>query len=149
MTVTQAAAGRSTLVALVIGVSCGAVVLAPSLVLLFTLFLRGRLDTPEHHAPEITAFPGGAPAPPDGLPPATGPPRPGAVTPAGGPVPAAGARPAHHVRAWSAAAAAGLVAGAGLLVFADSAWAHVIGVACLVLCAVSAFVLAVPPPSQP
>jgi cytochrome d ubiquinol oxidase subunit II len=149
MTVTQAAAGRSTLVALVISVSCGAVVLAPSLVLLFTLFLRGRLDTPEHHAPEITAFPGGAPAPPDGPRPATSPPRPGAVTRAGGPVPAVGARPAHHARAWSAAAAVGLVAGAGLLVFADSAWAHVIGVACLVLCAVSAFVLAAPPPSQP
>ena len=50
MTVTQAAAGRSTLVALVIAVACGAVVLVPSLVLLFALFLRGQLDTPESHA---------------------------------------------------------------------------------------------------
>ena len=46
MTVTQAAAGRSTLVALVIAVACGSVVLVPALALLFTLFLRGRLDTP-------------------------------------------------------------------------------------------------------
>jgi cytochrome d ubiquinol oxidase subunit II len=52
MTVTQAAAGQATLVALVVAVACGAVVLVPSLVLLFTLFLRGRLDTPESHAAE-------------------------------------------------------------------------------------------------
>ncbi len=47
MTVTQAAAGGSTLTALVIALCCGLAVLVPSLVLLFTLFLRGRLDTPE------------------------------------------------------------------------------------------------------
>ncbi|HEY7263416.1 MAG TPA: cytochrome d ubiquinol oxidase subunit II, partial [Trebonia sp.] len=41
MTVTQAAAGRSTLVALIIAVACGSVILIPSLALLFTLFLRG------------------------------------------------------------------------------------------------------------
>jgi hypothetical protein len=29
--------------------------------------------------------------------------------------------------------------GAGLLVFADGSWAHLLGVACLVLCAVSVF----------
>ena len=52
LTVVQAAASRSTLVALVIAVVCGAVVLVPSLALLFTLYLRGRLDTPEHAAPE-------------------------------------------------------------------------------------------------
>ena len=51
LTVTQAAAGRSTLIALIIGVACGSVVLIPSLALLFTLFLRGRLDTPESHDP--------------------------------------------------------------------------------------------------
>src|SRR6201996_4644065 len=50
MTVTQAAAGESTLVALVIAVGCGAVVLVPALALLFALFLRGRLDTPESPA---------------------------------------------------------------------------------------------------
>ena len=55
MTVTQAATGRSTLVALVIAVACGAVVLVPSLVLLFTLFLRGRLDTSGSHGPQEVA----------------------------------------------------------------------------------------------
>ena len=65
MTVTQAAAGRSTLVALVIAVACGAVVLVPSLVLLFTLFLRGQLDTPESHAVgEASAAPSGPAASP-------------------------------------------------------------------------------------
>src|ERR671918_909689 len=43
LTVSQAAAGRSTLIAVVIGVAVGAVVLVPSLALLFGLFLRGRL----------------------------------------------------------------------------------------------------------
>ncbi len=47
MTVTQAATGRSTLVALIIAVACGCAVLIPSLALLYTLFLRGRLDTGE------------------------------------------------------------------------------------------------------
>ena len=44
LTVSQAAAGRSTLIAVVVTVAIGAVVLVPSLVLLFGLFLRGRLD---------------------------------------------------------------------------------------------------------
>jgi cytochrome d ubiquinol oxidase subunit II len=130
MTVAQAAAGRSTLVALVIAVCCGSVVLIPSLALLFTLFLRGRLDTPEHHAPEVTAFPGGAPAP-------------AGVARTPGKVSAL--PPLHQVRGWAAAALTGLVAGAGLLVFADPAWAHGVGVACLVLCAVSVFALATSP----
>ena len=54
LTVVQAAASRSTLVALIIAVACGAVVLVPSLALLFTLYLRGRLDTPEDAAPGPT-----------------------------------------------------------------------------------------------
>ena len=44
LTVSQAAASRSTLIAVVIAVAVGAVVLVPSLLLLFGLFLRGRLD---------------------------------------------------------------------------------------------------------
>ncbi|MGH3171855.1 MAG: cytochrome d ubiquinol oxidase subunit II, partial [Trebonia sp.] len=62
MTVTQAAAGRPTLVALIIAVAAGLVILIPSLALLYTLYLRGRLDTPEHspaaagdHAPAAPA----------------------------------------------------------------------------------------------
>jgi cytochrome d ubiquinol oxidase subunit II len=46
LTVEQAAAGRSTLVAVVISVAAGAALLVPSLVLLFTLLLRGRFDAP-------------------------------------------------------------------------------------------------------
>jgi cytochrome d ubiquinol oxidase subunit II len=44
LTVSQAAASRSTLIAVVVAVAIGAVVLVPSLILLFGLFLRGRLD---------------------------------------------------------------------------------------------------------
>jgi cytochrome bd-type quinol oxidase subunit 2 len=45
LTIDQAAAGRLTLLAIIIiAVAGGAIVLVPSLVLLFRLFLRGRLD---------------------------------------------------------------------------------------------------------
>jgi cytochrome d ubiquinol oxidase subunit II len=44
LTIDQAAAGRSTLLAVIIAVAGGALVLVPSLVLLFRLVLRGRLD---------------------------------------------------------------------------------------------------------
>ena len=134
MTVTQAAAGNSTLVALIIAVAGGAVVLVPSLVLLFTLFLRGRLDTPESHPP------GQAP-----------------VALAGETEAASAHRGASRRRRrgagrargaagrWGTAAVVGLVAGAGLLVFTDAPWTHVLGVAGLLLCAVSVFALSVPP----
>jgi cytochrome d ubiquinol oxidase subunit II len=44
LTVEQAAAERSTLIATIVGVAVGAVVLVPSLTLLFGLVLRGRFD---------------------------------------------------------------------------------------------------------
>ena len=44
-----------------------------------------------------------------------------------------------------AAGVAGLVAGTGLLVFADAPWSHVLGVACLILCAVAVFALSAAP----
>jgi cytochrome d ubiquinol oxidase subunit II len=47
LTIEQAAAGRSTLIAVIVTVAIGAVVLVPSLSLLFGLFLRGRLDPSE------------------------------------------------------------------------------------------------------
>jgi cytochrome d ubiquinol oxidase subunit II len=56
LTIEQAAAGHSTLVAIIIGVGIGAVILIPSLVLLFRLFLKGRLDAgpaPDVHEPEM------------------------------------------------------------------------------------------------
>ena len=48
------------------------------------------------------------------------------------------------MRVRMAAAVVALLAGTGLLVFSDSAWAHVLGVAGLVFCAVSVFTLAAP-----
>ncbi len=160
MTVTQAAAGDSTLVALIAAVACGAVVLVPSLALLYTLFLRGRLDTPESHAP------GEAPVAPPG--PAelsaeeaeaspreaeAHPARAAVPSPASGPgtettrsAAAGGGRgPRGAPGRWGAAAVLGLVAGAGLLVFADAPWAHVLGVAGLLLCAVAVFAMSASP----
>jgi cytochrome d ubiquinol oxidase subunit II len=131
LTVVQAAASRSTLVALIIAVGCGAVVLVPSLGLLYTLFLRGRLDTPEHDVAEPGA---------------------GASVGAGSMRSEALGAPQAEVsgargrgRGWGwGAAVVGLVAGAGLLVFADANWAHLVGLACLVLGAVAVFLLAAP-----
>jgi cytochrome d ubiquinol oxidase subunit II len=156
VTVTQAAAGRATLIAVVIAVGCGAVVLIPSLALLFTLYLHGRLDTPEagertaqEPAPEqpgqeppARPEPAGAEHLPGGPGPGPGPePEPGkpgraGPDPADEPDrPALSASPAMQgVTALSA-----LAAGGGLLVFTDSAWAHAAGVACLIASAVAAF----------
>ena len=50
LTVEQAAASRSALIATLVGVGIGAIVLVPSLVLLFRLFLRGRFDP---NAPDV------------------------------------------------------------------------------------------------
>jgi cytochrome bd ubiquinol oxidase subunit II len=131
MTVVQAAAGRATLVALVIAVACGSIVLVPSLALLFTLFLRGRLDTPQQHAPaEAPAGPPAAAA----MPGATRQP----------PGRAADGREGT-ARRWGMTAVAGLIAGTGLLVFTDAPWTHGLGVAGLLLCAVAVFALTAAP----
>ena len=124
LTVVQAAAGRSTLVALLVAVVCGAMVLVPSLGLLFTLYLRGRLDTAEDGADvsmgvSVENGAGGAGG--------------GRAVPRG-----------IRVRAWGSVAVVGLVAGTGLLVFADANWAHLVGVVCLVVCAVDVFLLVTP-----
>jgi cytochrome bd ubiquinol oxidase subunit II len=138
LTVVQAAASRSTLVALIIAVGCGAVVLVPSLALLFTLYLRGRLDTPEQAAApgrtpaDFAARPSSSPA--IGL----------AVGAVGAADEGRGSLPGTRARAWGLAAVVGLVGGTGLLVFANANWAHLVGVACLVLCAVAVFLLAAP-----
>jgi cytochrome d ubiquinol oxidase subunit II len=55
LTVQEAAAGRATIVALLVGLGFGAFLLIPSLGLLFGLFLRGKLDTlasPDGEAPD-------------------------------------------------------------------------------------------------
>jgi len=115
------------------------VVLIPSLALLFTLFLRGRLDTPESHDPVHPE-----PAPAEAA--ASSPTAPSAAGSPARAVPA-GSLPPPPARLWGAAAVAGLVAGTGLLVFLEPAWAHALGVACLVLCAVAVFRLASSPPA--
>jgi cytochrome d ubiquinol oxidase subunit II len=60
LTIEQAAAGRSTLIATIVAVAVGAVVLVPSLVLLFALFLRGGFDRPPDETP-LPAIPGREP----------------------------------------------------------------------------------------
>ena len=148
MTVTQAAAGRSTLVALVIAVACGSVILVPALILLFSLFLRGRLDTPDSHAAVDPAGQAAGQAPGD----ANAPAEPSPSRAPGGRAEDATTRPATAPggsRAAAgprgAAAGLGLVAGAGLLVFTEATWTHVLGVAGLVLCAVAIFTLTATP----
>jgi cytochrome bd ubiquinol oxidase subunit II len=64
LTIDEAAADRSTLIALLVSVAIGAVVLVPALVLLFGLVLRGRFDAESAEAqsagkrlPDVDAFP--------------------------------------------------------------------------------------------
>jgi cytochrome d ubiquinol oxidase subunit II len=147
LTVGQAAAGRSTLIATIVGVAVGAVVLVPSLIVLYTLVLRGRLDTDPKSAksPKSPTTPAAAGL---GAPPAGGAagafPRP----PAGAfPRRPAGAFP--RVRLAGLLAVATLAAGVGLLVFADPAWAHGIGAISLLACAVTVFALATGPDEKP
>jgi cytochrome bd ubiquinol oxidase subunit II len=115
LTVAQAAAGRATLIAIIVSVGAGAVVLVPSLFLLFTLFLRGKLDVTS--GPEVAPAAQGAP-------------------------PAAATAPATRAVAFAAAT---LVAGAVLLVFTDPAWTHGLGALCLIACAVRVFTLVATP----
>ena len=62
---------------------------------------------------------------------------------------AGGAGSAGRTRLEAAFAVVTLVAGAGLLVFADPAWAHGLGALALVACAVTVFALAAEPPGSP
>lgn len=114
MTVEQAAAGDDTLIAVIVATLAGAVVLLPSLALLFTLTLRGRLG--EDHA-------GG-----------------GETGPAAALRTIAPTRTALLVRL---AIAFGIL-GFGFLTIADAGWAHAIGVPCLLLFALFGFRAAVP-----
>ncbi|MBB4664666.1 cytochrome d ubiquinol oxidase subunit II [Conexibacter arvalis] len=115
LTVEQAAASHDTLVATTVAVLAGAVVLLPSLALLFTLTLRGRLGE-EHGA-------GGEPS--------------AATAALRALVPT---RTSMLVRL---SIAFGIL-GFGFLTLADSGWAHAIGVPCLVLFALFGFRAAVP-----
>jgi len=129
LTVRAAAAGRATLIATIIGVAVGAAVLVPSLGLLYTLVLRGRLD------PVVTA---GAPSVAAGA----------AASVAAGAA-AGGRGPAARGRAAWAGAVVSLVGGVGLLIFAGPAWALGIGALLLVACAVTVFALTAVPEEGP
>jgi cytochrome d ubiquinol oxidase subunit II len=126
LTVAEAAAGRSTLIATIVAVGAGAVVLVPSLAVLYSLVLRGRLDA------AVVSDAGAAAA--------SGDVRPGA---AGGRSPRRSRDPLA-----GAFAIVTLAAGAGLLVFADPAWAHAIGAVALIACAVTVFGLASRPAGE-
>jgi cytochrome bd ubiquinol oxidase subunit II len=138
LTVAEAAAGRSTLIATIVAVGAGAVVLVPSLAVLYSLVLRGRLDTAvvaDAGAADAGAADGGATAAAG-----SGEVRSGA----------AGGRSPRRSRDPLAAAFAvvTLATGAGLLVFADPAWAHAIGAVALIACAVTVFGLASRPAGE-
>jgi cytochrome bd ubiquinol oxidase subunit II len=111
LTVEQAAASRSILIAVIVAVAAGAVVLVPSLILLFHLFLSSRLS------PATT--PGATPDVTVGAPPAL------AHT---------SRRPLHVGFAGGT-----LLAGVGMTVFAGSGWVLALGVVCLVACAIATF----------
>jgi cytochrome bd ubiquinol oxidase subunit II len=57
LTVDQAAAGRSTLITLIVGVGIGALLLLPSLALLFGLVLKGRFDEQVEETPSAGVAP--------------------------------------------------------------------------------------------
>jgi cytochrome d ubiquinol oxidase subunit II len=110
LSVDRAAAGHDTLVWITVAVLAGAVILFPSLALLFRLTLTGRLQA--------------VPAPTSATP--------------------SGARAWVGRRLLARAAVGGLIAGVGLLTFADGGWAHAVGLACLLAFAVAAFLAIVP-----
>jgi cytochrome d ubiquinol oxidase subunit II len=122
LTISQAAAGRSTLIATIVGVAVGAVVLVPSLGLLYWLVLHGRLDT--------------AVVDTDG------------PTEAGSPLSRVALSRVALSRMPLGFAGATLVAGVGLLIFAGPSWAHGIGAISLLACAVTVFALVAGPPEE-
>ena len=138
LTVAEAAAGRSTLIATIVAVAVGAVVLVPSLTVLYSLVLRGRLDTAvvsdsvAGGSDSVAGVSDGAGGSGEG--------RPGA----------AGGRSPAVLRGRLAAgfAVVTVAAGAGLLVFAEPAWAHAIGALALIACAVTVFALASRPAAE-
>jgi len=127
LTVAEAAAGRSTLIATIVGVAVGAVVLVPSLAVLYSLVLRGRLDTAVV-SDSGAAGPGAAAGP--------------------GEVPRAAGRRSPRVSPAAGFAVVTLVVGVGLLVFAEPAWANGLGAVALIACAVTVFALASRPTAE-
>ncbi|HEX7289759.1 MAG TPA: cytochrome d ubiquinol oxidase subunit II [Conexibacter sp.] len=115
LTVSEAAAGHDVLVAVLVSLAAGALLLAPSLALLFTLTLRGRLGY-EGDGAEAPAAPVG-------------------------PVRALSASRAGLLARVSLAC---LLLTLGFLTVADAGWAHAIGVLTLFAAAVTGFRAALP-----
>ncbi len=105
LTLAHASAPHETLVLVIVAIAAGAVILFPSLGLLFSLVLRGRFDE---------AAAGGRPD-----------------TPAGSERPAARRPGSAREGLRARLALASLLAGVGLLTIAEAQWAHGAGVACL------------------
>ena len=103
LTVAQAAAPDATLVAVIVAVVAGALVLFPSLALLFSLVLRGRFDAADPSVGEVAPSPGGAQL-------------------------WRASKPGLLIRS----ALACLVVGIGFLNVAEAGWAHAVGVAAFV-----------------
>jgi len=116
LTVSQAAAGHDVLVAVLVSVAAGAVLLAPSLVFLFALTLRGRLGYEGSDA-------GGVPAA------------------AAGPVRALSSSRSGLL---ARVALACLVLTLGFLTLADAGWAHAVGVFTLLAAVLTGFRAALP-----
>jgi cytochrome d ubiquinol oxidase subunit II len=116
LTVSEAAAGDDVLIAVLVSVAAGALLLAPSLVLLFTLTLRGRLGYEGSDAVVVSAEPAG-------------------------PVRTLSASRSGLLARVSLAC---LLLTLGFLTIADAGWAHAIGVAALVGAVVTGFRAAVP-----
>jgi len=156
LTVAAAAAPRATLIATIVGVAVGALVLLPSLALLYTLVLRGRLDTGDT-AGDAEAAAGSAQG--SG---AQGSGAQGSGAQGSGAQGSGGRLPGRRLpggrlpggrlsRTRVAGVVAGLtlVAGVGLLVFGGPAWAHGLGGLSVLGCAVIVFGLAAGPPEEP
>ena len=111
----EAAAGHDVLVAVLVSIAAGALLLAPSLALLFTLTLRGRLG---YEGDE-----GEAPA---------------------GPVGPVRALAVSRNGLLARISIACLLLTLGFLTLADAGWAHAVGVATLVGAVVTGFRAAVP-----
>ncbi|HEY4279550.1 MAG TPA: cytochrome d ubiquinol oxidase subunit II [Conexibacter sp.] len=123
LTVHEAAAPHDTLVAVIIATIGGAIILFPSLAILFTLTLRGQLGV-EHG--ETAAEAGAQP-------------------------PSIRALAPGREGLLARVAIALFIAGFGFLTVANAGWAHAIGAPCLLLCVIVGFRAAVPiqPPEEP
>jgi cytochrome bd ubiquinol oxidase subunit II len=128
LTVQQAAAPHDTLVAVIVAVLVGALLLFPSLALLFRLVLRGGLD---HGHEELSPSPGRSGA--------------GSSTAGGISMLLAASAPGALARI----AGACLLAGFGLLTLAEASWAHTVGVFALFAFMICGFLaVALPPATQ-